>query len=175
MKRNTALLIIDVQVAMFSDENTKLYKGESVLRNICMLLKKAREASIPVIFIQHTEDEGEYKKGMITWEIHPKISPNQTEIVVEKNSWDSFHETILHESLQLEGIDELVIAGMQTEFCLDTTCRRAYSLGYKNTLVKDAHSTFDSKELKASQIIDHHNRVLGGRFVELKVMDDIVF
>ncbi len=65
---------------------------------------------------------------------------------------------------------------MQTEFCLDTTCRRAYSLGYKeNILVKDAHSTFDTDVLSADKIIEHHNNILGGRFVTLKESREIIF
>ncbi|MFJ8526575.1 hypothetical protein [Bacillus sp. NPDC094106] len=65
---------------------------------------------------------------------------------------------------------------MQTQFCVDTTCRRAYSIGYKeNILVKDAHSTFDTAVLSASQIVEHHNNTLGGRFVTLKETSEIMF
>ncbi|WP_099191970.1 cysteine hydrolase family protein [Tepidibacter mesophilus] len=175
MNKKTALLIVDAQFAMFCDENNKLHEEEGVLNNIYTLLRKARKTKTPIIFIQHTEDRGEYKKGTKTWEIHPKIAPIEGELVIEKHTWDSFHQTSLHETLQKKGIDELVIVGMQTEFCLDTTCRRAFSMGYKNTLVKDAHSTFDSEDLKAYEIINHHNRVLGGRFVQLKYLDHIDF
>ncbi|HEX3047657.1 MAG TPA: isochorismatase family protein, partial [Bacillota bacterium] len=62
-----------------------------------------------------------------------------------------------------------------TEFCVDTTCRRAFSLGYETTLVQDAHSTFHSKVLTAPQIIAHHNNVLGGWFVTLKSTGEIDF
>jgi len=175
MNNKKALLIVDVQLAMFSDEKNKLYKEELVINNICKLLEKARETKTPVIYIQHTTDKGEYKRGSETWKIHPKIAPKEGDDVIEKRTWDSFHQTILHETLQKNGIDELIIAGMQTEFCIDTTCRRAFSLGYKNILVKDAHSTFDSEDLKAQEIIKHHNRVLGGRFVQLKDLKDIDF
>lgn len=176
MNKQTALLIVDVQVAMFSYENEVLYNGEQVLENICVLLQKARSTNTPVIFIQHTgSDDDEFGRGKPTWQIHPRIEPLESEQIVEKRTWDSFHNTVLDEVLKQQGIRQLVIAGMQTEFCMDTTCRRAFSMGYENILVQDAHSTFDGKVLKASQIVQHHNSVLGGRFVKLKTTQEIDF
>ncbi len=174
MNSKTALLIIDVQVALFSTDNVRLYNEQTMLENIEALLSRARLANMPIVFIQHTESEGLFLKGADTWKIHPRISPQKGEAVIEKTTWDAFHKTTLHEHLQKESVDHLLIVGAQTEFCLDTSCRRAYSMGYKNTLVKDAHSTFDSAVLKAVQIIDHHNSILGGRFVELKAFKDVV-
>ncbi|MCJ7989403.1 isochorismatase family protein [Priestia sp. OVS21] len=95
---------------------------------------------------------------------------------MQKSSWDAFYQTTLYKKLQELEIGKLVIAGMQTEFCLDTTCRRAYSLVYKeNILVKDAHSTFDTAVLSASKIVEHHNNMLGGRFVTLEEVNEIIF
>lgn len=176
MNNKTALLIVDVQVAMFSYEDVILYNGEKVLDNIYKLLQKARSTNTPVIFIQHTgKNDDEFGKGKSTWKIHPRIEPLETETIVEKKTWDSFYQTVLNDVLKEQEISKLVIAGMQTEFCLDTTCRRAFSIGYENILVKDAHSTFDSSLLNASQIVQHHNNILGGRFVQLKTTEEINF
>ena len=176
MDNKTVLLIIDVQVAMFSYENVELYNGEEVLSNVSKLLNKARLCNIPVVFVQHTESgDSEFSRGKATWEIHPRVKPMDGEVIVEKATWDSFHKTNLQEVLQQKGISKLIIAGMQTEFCMDTTCRRAFSMGYESILVKDAHSTFNSEVLNAKQIIDHHNSILGGRFVQLKVTNEIEF
>ncbi|WFD09395.1 cysteine hydrolase family protein [Tepidibacter hydrothermalis] len=176
MNNKTALLIVDVQVAMFSYEDTELYNKEKVLDNIYTLLQKARLTNTPVIFVQHTgKDSDEFGKEKSTWKIHPRVKPLETETIVEKKTWDSFYKTDLNYVLKKQEISKLVIAGMQTEFCIDTTCRRAFSMGYENILVKDAHSTFDSQILDASKIIEHHNNVLGGRFVELKTADEIHF
>ncbi|AIQ52984.1 MULTISPECIES: cysteine hydrolase family protein [Paenibacillus] len=170
----TALLIIDVQEAMFSYPGMSLYDGEQVMDRIVALLGKARSAGVPVVYIQHTEDE-EYTKGLPTWEISSRITPQDGESVVEKPTWDAFHRTTLHEELQRLGVTGLVICGMQTEFCLDTTCRRAYSMGYSNILVQDAHSTFDNANFSGEEIVRHHNGVLGGRFASLRKADEIVF
>ena len=96
-------------------------------------------------------------------------------MVVQKRHPDSFQDTNLRQELASRTIERLVITGIQTEYCVDTTCRRAYSLGYDVTLVKDAHSTWDSDHLTASQIIAHHNDVLGGWFAELKEASEIEF
>ena len=174
---NTALLIIDVQVAMFSSKNAKLYNGDMVLANIKSILEAARKTNMPVVFIQHTDDE-EFTKGLSTWEICQEISPLSSEIIVEKSNCDSFYQTKLQNALQEMGIENLIIMGMQSEFCVDTTCRRAFSMGYGGILVEDAHSTFDSECLTAKQIVHFENRVLGGkpdgRFVKLKTTDEVI-
>lgn len=172
----SALVIIDVQKIMFSYEGG-VYKGVEVLDNIYYLLTKARREGVPVIFIQHTsKNEGEiYSRGKETWEITDKIAPIEGEAVIEKNYWDAFQETTLLKYLEDLAITNLIIAGMQTEFCVDTTSRRAFSLGFKNILAEDAHSTFDAPILKAKDIIAHHNRIWGGRFVTLKKTIEIKF
>ncbi|WP_438448721.1 cysteine hydrolase family protein [Gorillibacterium sp. sgz5001074] len=175
MNTPTALLIIDVQNALFLPEYG-LYQGETLLSRLQTLIRQARETDTPVIYVQHTEPEGEFAPEAPTWEIHEAIRPLPSDPIVRKTSWDSFHQTELQQVLEERGIRKLVIAGMQTEFCLDTTVRRAYSLGYtQNVLVQDAHSTFDTEALPAERIIGHHNRTLGGRFARLETTDRVVF
>lgn len=169
----TALLIIDVQNIMLTHEGG-VYNSDQVVANIANLLNQARDKSVPVIYIQHTEDEGSFKEGNPDREIYSKIEPIAGEAVIPKSSWDSFLNTTLEAELKNQKIEKLVIVGMQTEFCVDTTVRRAYSLGYKNNVIaRDGHSTFDSNVLKGSQIINHHNSIWGDRFAQLKDTVDI--
>ncbi len=174
---NTALLLVDVQNAMFSYENSRLYREDVVMDNIVSLVSKARSSDVPVIYIQHTghDEDDEFLEGSHTWQIHPRVEPLVTESIIMKPTCDSFHKTGLEEELRKRDIQKLVIAGMQTEFCIDTTSRRAFSLGYGVTLVKDAHSTFDRSNLSAAQIVEHHNDILGRTFVQLMATSDIVF
>ena len=60
------------------------------------------------------------------------------------------------------GIERVIVAGLQTEFCIDTTCRAAMAPGLRVVLVSDGHTTFDTPDLSAAQIIAHHNRTLAG-------------
>ena len=171
----TALLIIDMQLGNFQGSDP-IYKGERLLSRIQHLIAKARGAGISIFYVRNKGGQGDPDEfGTSGWEIHPTIVPKEGDLVIEKETPDAFHKTNLHQDLKSKGIEKLVIAGLQTEYCIDTTCRRAYSLGYKAVLAKDAHSTWDSPNLSAEQITAHHNRVLGGWFVTLKNEKEIEF
>lgn len=159
-----ALLVIDMQVMPFiwKDYGGKeVYKSEQLLNNINELIKKARTTGSQVFYIMHTEKgDSPRSEGAELWNVHPDINQEKQDITVIKYYADSFYETDLEEQLSELGIKELVICGLQTEFCIDTVCRSAHSKGYKVELVQDAHSTFDSDLLKADTIINHHNSIL---------------
>ena len=170
-----ALLVIDMQVGNFSEPDS-VHKGNELLTKVKSLIAKARSAQIPIVYIQNNGCSGDPDAyGTPGWKIHPSIAPVDEDVVVQKQTPDAFHKTSLHRELESRGIKKLVIAGLQTEYCIDTTCRRAFSLGYDVILVKDAHSTWDSSLFKADQIIGHHNKVLGGWFTTLKNEREIVF
>lgn len=73
------------------------------------------------------------------------------------------------------GVNRLIICGLQTEWCIDSTVRHAYSLGFDVTVVEDGHSTMDTQTLTAAKVIEHHNRVFGGGFACLKPAKEIDF
>ena len=171
---NNALLVIDMQLGNF--EPNPLHMANELLRRTKSLIQKARASHVPIIYIQNNGRKGdpdEYSSD--GWKIHPSIVPIKGEVVVQKKTPDAFHETNLNEELKSRHITHLIILGLQTEYCVDTTCRRAFSLGYNVTLVKDAHSTWDTPILSAEQIIEHHNSVLSGFFVTLKNEKEILF
>ena len=159
MNKDTALLIIDVQNGVI-DWSQPSSNGNEVLKNISSLLTKARESNAPVIYIQHDgEYSGRLAVGSSGWEIHSEIAPIDGELIIRKRASDSFYETPLKDELNKKGIKHLVVVGCRTQFCVDTTCRSATSLGYNVTLAKDAHTTMDDV-LTAAQIITHHNSTL---------------
>jgi len=175
MSNDTALLVIDVQNGMFADDDP-VYQGAELLATIGDLLAKARAADAAVIYVQHNGGPGHpLEPDSAGWPIHPAIAPAAGEPVIGKTTPDSFHETRLQAELEARGVVKLVVAGIQTEICVDTTCRRAASLGYQTTLVRDAHSTWDSRTLSAVQIIAHHNDTLDGWFVTPKPASEIAF
>ncbi len=175
MANDTALLIIDVQMAMFNPQEP-VYQHEALIEKLRDLIGRARAADIPVIYVQHQgQGEDPLQPGRPEWEIHSAIAPQEGEPVIHKMHPDSFQETELQKVLEARGIKNLVMAGLQTEYCMDTSCRRAYSLGYKVTLVKDCHSTWDNGIITAEQIIAHHNQTLGGWFARLKTAAEVTF
>ncbi|WP_105616118.1 cysteine hydrolase family protein [Vallitalea okinawensis] len=172
---NSALVIIDVQVGIFNIANYPIYNEKELLENIKKLIMEAREKEIPIIYVQHHHDEGGILQyGSEVWQVHQDIKPKEGDIIVHKNKPDSFQDTTLKDELEQRNISHLIMTGLQTEYCVDTTCRRAFSLGYDVSLVKDGHSTIDST-LKASQIIEHHNKVLGDWFADVKLTEEIKF
>ncbi len=146
----TALLIIDAQVSLIAEG---AWNADAILSRIEGLIEDARRQGAPVIFVvdRRIEPDGG---------IHPALSVDRNDPVVEKGFCDSFLSTRLADVLDEGGVGRLVVAGLQTDYCIDTTCRRAASLGYDVVLVGDAHTTFDHEHLDAASIVAHHNRIL---------------
>ena len=175
MSNETGLLVIDVQRALFTDFGP-LFQEQQVLAAIKKLIASARSAGVPIIYIQHCANEGEsLEPSTEGWQIHPETQPSDSDTVVLKRFPDSFKNTSLQHELETRGIKHLIITGLQTEYCIDTTCREAFSRDYSVTLVSDGHSTYDSETFKAQDIIAHHNEILGNWFAALKCSDEIEF
>ena len=156
----TALVVIDLQVAIVDGEEPT-YRRDELLETVAGLLAEARKENVPVIFIQHTAAKYEpLLEGNPGWQIHPAVAPLPGERIIQKRAADSFALTPLRSELDALGITHIVVVGMQTDYCVDTTSRRAISLGYDVTLVADGHSTFDTEILSAEQIIAHTNATL---------------
>ena len=165
----TALLVIDLQHAMFeSDRIPPMHDGARLLATVRELLTGARQAGMPILYVRHDGGAGHVlEAGKKGWQIHAAIAPAPGEPVIDKRTPDSFHETDLLPALDAARIGRLIVAGAQSEVCVDTSCRRAFSLGFETILVSDAHSTWDSEGLTAEQIICHHNRILARPFATL--------
>jgi nicotinamidase-related amidase len=170
---STALVIIDMQEGMFADV-VEPYRGGEVLERIGKLLERARSSNVPVFHVQHDGGPGDIlAKGSAGWPHHPAVAPRGGETVIEKRHSSAFHDTDFHARLTRASVDRLVIAGMQTEMCVDSACRAAAALGYRVVLASDAHTTFDTRVLPAERIVAHHNNTLDGAFVELLPVDEI--
>ena len=155
MTDNTALLIVDVQVGLI-EEDPAVHDAATMLRRINDLISRARKAHVPVFYVEHVEDPDEFGP------IHPEIAPQDGDVVIQKLTPDAFYQTVLQDELDRLHIKKVILAGFQTEYCIDTICRRAWNLGYDVILVEDAHSTFttDNSPINARQIIGHHSNVL---------------
>ena len=156
----TALLIIDVQQVLCPGADAA-FDVERVIDRINLVSQKARAAGALVVVIQHeTEGTGETDYGTDPWRLAPALKTENSDVFLRKNATDSFHQTELQATLRSRGIDRLIICGLQSEFCVDTTTRRALALGYPVVLVADGHSTLDNGALSAAQISAHHHETL---------------
>ena len=154
-----ALLIVDVQQALCSGEY-KAFESERVIERINSVAHRMRAVGNPVVVIQHESLGQPLDFETDGWRLADGLETLSTDIFLRKKATDSFHQTDLHKLLQDMGVTNLIICGLQSEFCVDTTTRRALALGYPVVLVADGHSTLDNSVLSAAQISAHHNETL---------------
>lgn len=155
---STALLVIDVQQGLCEGAH-QAYEPERVIERINRVAAHARAAGAAVIFVQH-EAANELQFGTDAWQLARGLDVRPQDLRLRKTTCDSFHRTELDRLLKRHRVKQLVVCGMHTEFCVDTTVRRALALGYEVVLVADAHTTADRPHLAAAQIIRHHNETL---------------
>ncbi len=94
------------------------------------------------------------------WKLAPALELHSTDVLLRKTASDAFLRTALSELLASRAITKLIVCGLQSEFCVDSTVRRAMALGYSVVLVADGHTTMDNGVLSAGQIAAHHNKTL---------------
>jgi len=157
--KNSAVLVIDMQRGLFG-EVPKPYETDNLVQVINNITKKARKSKIPVIFIHQEQDQGTLVYKSEGWNLLPELYVVNGDYKVQKTTPDSFFNTKLEGILKALNIDSLIICGYATEFCIDTTTRRAAALGYNIQLVSNGHTTHDKKHLSAEDIIMHHNYTL---------------
>lgn len=136
----TALLVVDMQ----RDVVGQAHEVERVVANINALVDKARAEDVPVIWVQHADDE--LARGSEGWEYIPELVRNDDEPLVHKAYGDSFEETDLEALLAERSVGRLVVTGAQTDACIRSTLHGALVRGYDATLVGDAHTTEDMRE-----------------------------
>ncbi len=137
---NTALLVIDMQ----RDVVGQAYEVDRVVANINTLVGKARDANVPVIWVQHADDD--MPEGSEGWQYVPELERHDDEPLVHKHYGDSFEETELESLLSERKVGRLVVAGAQTDACIRSTLHGALVRGYDATLVEDAHTTEDMRQ-----------------------------
>jgi nicotinamidase-related amidase len=150
----TALLVIDVQVGVVATA----VRRDDVIANISTLVEKARAEQVPVVWIQHSDDD--LAHGSDEWRYVPELTRRDDEALVQKNYGDSFEATDLEAVLAERGVGRLVVTGAQTDACIRSTLHGGIVRGYDVTLVSDAHTTEDLSSYGApapEQVIAHTN------------------
>jgi nicotinamidase-related amidase len=169
-QNNMVLLVIDVQKGLF-EKITPIYQAETFLENLNTLIDRARQQGVPVIFIQHANDNT-LVKGSDAWQLHPQIQPLADEMVIHKLHGDAFIETSLEDELQKRNAGVVFITGLVTHGCVRATSLGAIQHGYKVMLVSDGHSSFSKDALK---LIEKWNRTLSERGATLVETHNVDF
>jgi nicotinamidase-related amidase len=156
---STAVLVIDVQQELCEGPDTP-WEIDRVIANINAVTARARAARVPVLFIQHEGKDGYLTYGTSGWQLERRLVVEPGDLRLRKTATDAFHRTELDAVLKQRGVTDLVICGIHTEFCVDTTTRRALALGYPVVLVADAHSSVGHADLSPELVVKHHNHTL---------------
>jgi nicotinamidase-related amidase len=155
---NTALLIVDVQNGVVAGA----YHRDEVIANINALVDKARAEDVPVIWVQHFDDD--LPRDSEPWQYVPELVRRDSEPLVHKHFGDSFDDTELEDVLAARKVGRLVVTGAQTDACIRSTLHGAVVRGYDATLVGDAHTTEDLTNFGApppDQVVAHTNLYWG--------------
>lgn len=147
-------MVIDVQNGVVADAHQR----EAVVANIGTLVERARDASVPIVWVQHSDEQ--LARGSAAWEYVPELARQESEPLVHKAFGAAFEGTDLEQVLDTAGVGHLVVTGAQTDACIRSTIHGAFVRGYDVTLVADAHTTEDHSAWGApppDKVIAHTN------------------
>lgn len=157
--QETAILVIDVQQGLCEGPDAA-YDSAGTIERINRVLARGRLAGVPVLWVQHESSTGYLEYLSSAWQLARGLDVHAGDLRVRKTTPDAFLRTDLQALLEARGVRRLVVCGMHTEFCVDTTTRKALALGYPVTLVSDGHTSAGNAALHARDVIAHHNATL---------------
>ncbi|MCL1939063.1 MAG: cysteine hydrolase [Desulfovibrionaceae bacterium] len=175
-----ALLLIDIQNDYFAGGKSELFEPEKALCAAEKVLNMFRKNGLPVIHVQHINTrEGAtfFLPNTDGVKIHKRLAPCEGENVVIKHAPNSFYNTNLSDIIREKQLSELIVCGMMTHMCVDTTVRAAKDYGIPVTLVHDACATKDlvlgEERLPANMIQKAYLAGLNGMFAKIIVASEV--
>jgi nicotinamidase-related amidase len=176
----SALLVIDIQDSFKATPRWERRSSPRFEENVDRLIRSWRAAGLPVIFVLHTDPDLHFETTSLFFKLMDFLSPAPGEPVLVKNTRNAFTSTNLQELLRAKGVERLVITGIQTEQCCETTTRLAADLGYDVDFVTEATMTFPipnpatGEELSTDEILRRTEFVLRGRFARIATVGGLV-
>jgi nicotinamidase-related amidase len=176
----SALLVIDIQDSFKATPRWERRSSPRFEENVDRLVRTFRAAGLPVIFVLHTDSDPEFQAGSPYFKLMDFLAPAPGEPVLVKNTRNAFTSTNLQELLREKGVERLVITGIQTEQCCETTTRLAADLGYDVDFVTEATMTFPipnpetGEELSTDEILRRTEFVLRRRFARIATVGGLV-
>lgn len=171
--KNTVLLVVDVQTALVE---THPYNEKEVTGNIKHLIDACRAKNIEVIYIRHDGGKGSsLEKNTPGWEIYEAIAPQAGEKIFEKLFNSAFKETGLKQYLDSKKIENIILVGMQTEYCIDATCKVAFESGYRLFMPEMTVTTFGNSYLSGKDLCTFYvENIWKNRFAEIIPVEEMI-
>lgn len=169
---NIVLMVVDVQNALIEAHPHNEWK---VIENIKKLISVARDNGKEVLYVRHNEEGSEFEKGTEGWQIYDEVVPDNNEMIFDKQYNSAFLKTGLREYLEGKEIDTVILVGLQTEYCIDATCKSAFDYGYKIILPEETNTTFDNEYLSGDKLYEFYNyRIWNNRFAKVMPVEDVI-
>jgi nicotinamidase-related amidase len=176
----SALLVIDVQDSFKATPRWERRGNPDFERNVSALIDAYRASGLPVIFVLHTDPDPHFERTSPHFKLMDFVTRRDGEPLLVKNTRNSFTSTDLEARLDALGVERVVVTGIQTEQCCETTVRLAADLGYDADFVTEATQTFPiadaatGEELSTAEIFRRTEFVLRNRFARIARVDDLV-
>jgi nicotinamidase-related amidase len=154
----TVLLVIDVQQGLIDDQPAR--KDEFLL-NLSLLIDAAHKSGTEVVYVRHDGGEGDsLAYGAPGWQLERSLKPRADERIFDKCFSSAFRKTGLHEYLAEQGVNRLVVCGMQTEYCIDTSVKVAFEFDYEVVIPSGATTTYANPFLSGEKLVYYYERMI---------------
>ena len=154
----TALLVIDVQQAMIDEHPARM---DEFMLNLKLLIDTAHQSGTEVIYVRHDGGEGDVLAyGTSGWQLEKSLHPRAEERVFDKRFGSAFRQTGLSDYLAEREISRLVVCGMQTEYCIDTSVKVAFEFGYDVVIPAGGTTTYANPFLSGDKLIHYYERMI---------------
>jgi nicotinamidase-related amidase len=177
----SALLVVDIQDSFKAiPSRWERRNNPKFEENVDRLIQAWRGAGLPVIFVLHTDPDPGFDTASPFFKLMDFLKPEPGEPVILKDTRNAFTSTNLQEMLREKGVERLVVTGISTEQCCETTTRVAADLGFDVDFVTEATRTFPITDeatgevLSTDEIVRRTEMVLRGRFARIATVDGLV-
>jgi nicotinamidase-related amidase len=177
---DSALLVIDAQDSFKAGARWARRSNVDFERNVGALIDAYREAGLPVLFVLHSDTDGAFHVTSPYYKLMDFITRRENEPLLHKNTRNAFTSTDLRQRLEALGVKRIVITGIQTEQCCETTARLGADLGYDVDFVTEATMTFPilnretGAELSTHDVVERTEYALRDRFARIVRVADVV-
>ena len=177
-----ALLVIDAQETFKASPRWEQRNNLRFEANVTELIRAFHAANRPVIYVLHSDSDPGWTTDSPDYKLMSFLDRRDDEMLLHKTSHNAFTTTQLGRVLQQQGVRRIVVTGIRTEQCCETTARVGFDLGYAVDFITEATLTFPSPKvgdpsapvLSAADMVERTEYALRGRFARIATVADIV-